>query len=326
MTTFNAVVRMVTVGVLMSIAGTIAAQQDYPNKAIRFITPYAPGGATTPLTHLFGQKLKESWGQPVIVDNRPGAGTILGTEILAKSPPDGYTIMLASGNLVLVPLLFPAPYDAIKDLAPVATFARSEHVLLINPSVPANNLKEFIAYAKSKPGQLNYASPGAGGSQHLAHELLNIMADVKTQHIPYKGAGPAMIDLIGGQVELMFSNPTNAIAYVKSGKLKAMAITGKTRSSALPQIPTFTEAGLSGLDEVGTWYGIIVPAATPKVIIDKLSTEIYKYMAMPDLKEKLVSQDLDPFFSTPEQFAALLKADLARFTRIIKTANIKMEN
>jgi tripartite-type tricarboxylate transporter receptor subunit TctC len=321
-----AATRTLIAGVLIAIARPVAAQQTYPSRPIRFIVPYAPGGTTTPLARLVGQKLTESWGQPVIVENRPGGGTMVGTEALVKSPPDGYTIMLAGGSLTLVPLLFSAPYDPIKDLVPVATFARGEFVLVTSPSVPANNLKELIAYAKSRPGQLNYATTGAGGSQHLAHELLNLVAEIKTQHIPYKGASPALTDLLGGQVQMYFSTTLTAIPLINSNRIRAMAITGESRSPALPQVPTFTESGLSGLEKVGTWYGVIAPAGTPKAIIDRMATEIGKYMAMPDFKEKLVVQGMDPVFSTPDQFAALLKADLARFTKIIKATNIKFEN
>ncbi len=322
----TAVTRIVITGLLLALAGSAAAQQSYPDKPIRFITPYAPGGTTTPLARLVGQKLTESWGQPVIVDNRPGAGTMIGVDAVAKAPPDGYTILLAGGNLVLVPLLLKAPYDPIKDLAPVATFARSEFVLVVNSKLPVNDTKELIAYAKARPGELNYATPGAGGSQHVAHELLNSVAGIKTQHIPYKGAGPALTDLLGGQVQMYFSTTLTAIPHIKSGRLKAMGITGKTRSSALPEVPTFGELGLSGLDEIGTWYGVMMPAGTPRDIVDRMSTEIGKYSVMPDFKTNLANQGMIGFYSNAAQHAALLKADLERFNRIIKAANIKLEN
>jgi len=245
---------------------------------------------------------------------------------LAKSLPDGYTIMLAGSGHVLVPLLLKAPYDPIRDFAPVAPVDRFEYVLLLNLSVPGNNLKEFIDYAKTKPGQLNYATPGAGGSQHLAHELLNLLAGIKTQHIPYKGAGPALTDLLGGQVQLHFSNASPAIAHIRSGRLKALAITGEKRLPALPEVPTFIETGLPGLAKMGGWNGVLAPAGTPKPIVDKLSAEIAKFLALPDVQEKLVSQGLEAFTCTPEQFAALLKEGLATNADIIKRANIKFEN
>ena len=323
---FSTAVKQIAItGLLLAVATSVAAQQAYPNKPIRFITPYAAGGTTTPLARLVGQKLTESWGQPVVVENRPGAGTMIGVDAVAKSPPDGYTILLAGGNLVLVPLLMKAPYDPIKDLAPVATFARSEFVLVVNSKLPVNDLKDLIAYAKARPGELNYATPGAGGSQHVAHELLNSIAGIKTQHIPYKGAGPALTDLLGGQVQMYFSTTLTAIPHVKSGRLKAMGITGKSRSAALPDVPTFGELGLSGLDEIGTWYGVMMAAGTPKEIIDRMSTEIGKYSVMPDFKENLANQGMIGFYSNAGQLAALLKADLERFNRIIKAANITLE-
>jgi len=322
---FNALARVVTIGVLIATTGPAAAQQAYPSKPIRFITPYAPGGTTTPLARLVGQKLTESWGQPVVVENRPGAGTMIGTDAVAKAPPDGYTILLAGGAIALVPLLLKAPYDPIKDLAPIATFCRGEFVLVVNSKLPANDFKEFVAYAKARPGELNYATPGAGGSQHVAHELLNSIAGIKTQHVPYKGAGPALTDLLGGQVQMFFSTTLTAIPHIKSGRLKAMGITGNSRSLALPEVPTFSELGLSGLGEVGTWYGVMAPAGTPKEIIDRMSAEIGKYSAMPDFKENLANQGMTGFYSNAAQHAALLQTDLVRFNRIIKEANIKME-
>ncbi len=321
-----AAARILTLGALMALAGSAAAEQAYPNKPIRFISPFAPGGSTDLLARLVGQKLTESWGQQVIVDNRPGGNTVIGSEVLVKSPPDGYTIMVVTSGHAIHPSLIPyLPYDTVKDFAAVATVSSTEFVLVLHPSVPANNLQEFIALAKSKPGQLNYASSGSGGGPHLAAELFSIMAGVKLQHVPYKGGGPALSDLLGGQVQALMSTPIAAINHIKSGRLKAIAISGETRLSALPQMPTFTEAGLPGL-EVRNWYGILAPAGTPKEIIEKLSTELARILAMPDFKEKLDSLGMDPFISTPGQFAALIKADMIKYAKIIKTANIKLEN
>jgi len=324
MNAFDTWTRMVMVAVLMGLAGTAAAQQDYPNKLIRFITPYPPGGATTPMAHFLGQKMTESWGQPVVVDNRPGGNTIIGTDALAKSPPDGHTIMLASSSHVLVPLLMKVPYDPIKDFAPVASFTKITYVLVINPAIPANDLREFIAYAKARPGQLNYGTPGAGGSQHLAHELLNQTAEIKTQHVPYKGSTQLFTDLIGGRVQMFLATSNTSIPQIKAGRVRAIAVASDARLPVLPQVPTFAEAGLPGFD-VGTWYGILAPAGTPKTIIDKMSIEIGKYMAMPDFKELLASQGMTPFYSNAEQLAALFTADRARYMNIIKAGDIKFE-
>ncbi len=326
MKSFNAVMRMVAVGVLMTIAGAAIAQQAYPSKPIRFIVPYTPGGTTSILARLVGHRLTESWGQPVIVDNRPGGNTIIGSEALVKSAADGYTMLLAASTLVVLPHLYKnLPYDPIKDFAPVATVASSELVLVLHPSLPVNNLREFIAFAKSRPGELNHASAGSGGSPHLAGELFNIMAGVQIQHIPYKGSGPLVTDLLGGQVQLAFAVPFAVISHIKSGQLKAIAVSGESRLPALPQVPTFTEGGLPGFN-VTNWYGVLMPAGTPNEIINKVAAELARFVAMPDTKEKLVSQGVAPFISTPDQFAALLKAELAKFAKIIKTANIKIEN
>jgi tripartite-type tricarboxylate transporter receptor subunit TctC len=321
----NPVARMLILGMLMVPVGSAVAQQAYPNKPIRFLVPYASGGSPGILTHLIALKLAERLGQAVIVDFRPGGNTTIGADALAKSPPDGYTIMTIATTHVIVPNLVPTPYDAIKDFAPVATLATTEYILVSHPSLAANNLKELIALAKSKPGQLTYASSAAGSTTHLAAELFDMMTGVKMLHVPYKGAGPAITDLLGGHVHLFFASPISVVPLIKSGQLKALAITGDTRLPALPQVPSFTEAGLPGLD-VKTWLGVLAPAGTPEAIIDRLSSEFAKILVMPDVKETLTSQGLDPFISTPDQFAALMKADMAKFGKVIKTANIRIED
>jgi tripartite-type tricarboxylate transporter receptor subunit TctC len=311
--------------VLLAFAGAAAAQQAYPTRPIRLIVPYAPAGPTDVLARLIGHKLGQSWGQPVIIDNRPGGNTIIGTEALAKSAPDGYTIMMMAIAHTIIPNLLPTPYDPINSFAPVATVASGEIVLVLHPSVPANNLQELIALAKAKPGQLNYASASTGGPLHLAAELFNLMTGVKTQHIPYKGAGPALTDVINGQVQMLFSPADIALPQIRSGKLKALAISGKARSPALPQVPTFAESGLPGFT-IKNWFGVLSAAGTPPPIIDKLSSEIARILALPDIREKLAAQGMDPFISSPDQFAALIEADMALYGKIIKTANIKVEN
>ena len=301
------------------------AQAPYPTKPIRFISPFAPGGSTSAMARLVGQKLTESWGQQVIVDNRPGGNTIIGTDALAKAAPDGYTIILTTNTHVINPSLIPKlPYDPIKDFAPVGTVYSSEFVLVINASVPAGNLQELIALAKAKPGQLNYATTGAGGSSHLANELLNLLTGIKTQHIPYKGAGPALVDLIGGQVQMFINNPLTVIPHIRSGRLKGLAVTGEARVPALPQVPTFTEAGVSGLD-VNPWFCVLAPAGTPKAIIAKLSIEIARIVALPEVQDYLAKQGMNPFSSTPVQLAALMKTDMAKWAKVITATNIKLD-
>jgi tripartite-type tricarboxylate transporter receptor subunit TctC len=319
-----AALRGIAFAVLMAMAGSAAAQQPYPNKPIRFIVPYPPGGTTNVLARLVGEKLTESWGQPVIVDNRGGASTLIGSEALTRSAPDGYTILLAGSSHVLIPQLIPMPFDPIKDFAPVATISSTEVILVLHPSLPASTLREFVALAKAGSGKLNYASAGNGSSIHLAAELFDIMTGVRMQHIPYKGSGPAVADLIGGQVQLAFQNPINVVPHIKSGKLKAIAISGTRRLAALPQLPTFAESGLPDFNATN-WFGILAPAGTAKEIIDRLSSEVGRILVLPDISDKLTSQGQEPFISTPAELAALLKADMVRYAKIIKTANIKLD-
>jgi tripartite-type tricarboxylate transporter receptor subunit TctC len=308
-------------------AASAFAQQDYPTKPIRLIVPYAPGGATTILARLAGEKLTERWGQQILVDNRPGGNAIIGSEAMVRSAPDGYTVLMMTSAHVIRPLLTPnLPFDTIRDFAPVATLASSELIMALHPSVPAANLLEFISLAKSRPGQLNYATVGSGGSTHLASEYLNILAGLKTESVPYKGTAPALTDLIGGQVHFFLSPPTDSLVpFIKAGKLRAIAVGGSNRKPALPNVPTFAEAGMPNY-QMSLWYGIQAPAATPRRIIDKLSGEFGKVMATAEMKDRLLIAELDPMISTPEQFAAMIQAETEKYARIIRTANIKLEN
>ena len=322
----TAMARVLAAFVLTTLFGSAVAQQSYPTRPIRLVAPFAPGGGTDLVARMIAQKLMESFGQTVIVDNRPGGNTMIGTDVVAKSQPDGYTLELVASTHVLVPLFFKAPYDPINDFAAVATVARSEFVLLVHPSLPAANLKDLIAYARSKPGQLNYATPAAGGMNHLVHEMLNLLTDTKMRHVPYKGTGPAITALLGGEVQLHFSTSGPTVPYINAGRLKGLGVTGQTRLAALSQVPTFIEAGLPGIATLGSFYGIVGPAGTPRLVIDKLSAAMTKHLAQPDFQEKLLSQALVPYSSTPEQFAVLLKDRLALHAEIIKKANIKLEN
>jgi tripartite-type tricarboxylate transporter receptor subunit TctC len=306
------------------LAASAMAQHAYPNKTVRVIVPYPPGGSVDPLARLVVQKLSDSMGQQFVVDNRAGGNTIIGSDALAKSKPDGYTLMVASSTFVLSALLFPTPFDIAKDFAPVASLAGTEVLLLLHPEVPANDMRGLIALAKAKPGQLNYAT-NYGSTIHLAGELLKIMAGIDMQIVNYKGGGPAFTDLMSGQVQLSIQPIISSVSLVNSGKLKAIAVSGEARFPGLPQVPTFTEAGLPGFD-VKSWFGLFAPAGTPKEIVGTLSAEIERNLARPDFREKLQSLGMDPLSSTPEQFSALMKADTARFAKIIKTANIKVEN
>ena len=315
---------MLTV-LLFAIPHGKALAQTYPNGPIRFIVPYAAGGSTTNVARLVGQKLNDAWGQPVVIDNRPGGNTIIGTEAVMKAGPNGYTILLGTSSHVLIPLLTPAPFDPIRDFAPVAIIGVTETILLVNPNVRATTLQEFIALAKAQPGRINYATGGSGSATHLASELFNGMAGVSTRHIPYKGAAPALIDLIGGQVEMSFAIPSSGIQHVQGGRLRALAVTGEKRLAALPNVPTFAQAGLPGF-EMNQWYGVLAPAGTPRDVITKLNTEIAKIVAMPDVRERLVAQGMEPYSVSPEQLGATMNRESTKFARIIRDASIKIEN
>ena len=320
------VARTLPFALLMAVGSPGIAQQAYPNKAIRFIVPYPPGGSTDPMARLAAGKLAERWGQQVVVDNRPGAGTVIGTDAVAKAPADGYTILLASTALLTSPSLFPnLPFDTLRDFTGVATIGKSRFVLVLSPSVPANTLQEFIALAKARPGQLNFASSGVGANTHLSAELFNGMLGTKMHHIPYKGSGVLITDLISGRVELSFQVPITVMTHITGGKLKAIAITGDNRAPALPDVPTFSEAGLPGFRVEG-WFGIVAPAATPKDAINRISSEMAVILAMPDTREYLIKQGSEAFVSTPDQVTALMKADVAKYAKIIKDANIRLEH
>ena len=320
----TAVARIATAVLLTTLAGLVAAQDTYPSKPIRIVSPYPAGGSTSVMARLVAQPLIEAWGQQVIVDNRGGGNTLIGSEHVAKSAPDGYTLMLVTTTHVIIPQLISTPFDAMKDFAPVATVSGTENILAIHPSVPANNLKEFISLAKAKPGQLNYGTSGSGSVTHLAIELFRIMSGTDMQAIPYKGSGPALTDFLGGQIQVYLNAAVNFIPHIKSGKVRALAVSGEKRLAVVPELPTFTEAGLPGYN-VKSWFAILAPAGTPKPIIDKLSREIARALTTPDFKERLAAQGSEPFINTPEQFGELMKADMAKYAKVIKAANIKLD-
>lgn len=308
----------------MLLALPAAAQQSYPTRPVRMIVPFPPGGSVDPLARLVAERMSEGLSQRFIVDNRAGGNTIIGTDAVAKSKPDGYTVMVMSRTFVISSLLYPAPYDIIKDFAPVGSLTRSEWLLLVHPSLPVNNLRELIALAKARPGQLNYAT-NFGSALHLAGELLKSKAKIHMQIINYKGGGPAFADLVGGHVELSLQPIVSAIPYLKAGRLRAIAITGDKRLPALPQVATFAESGLPGFLS-NSWFGMLAPVSTPRATVSVLSAEIGRVLALPDFRDKLGALGMEPFASTPDQFAALIKADRTMFADIIKTAKIKVEH
>jgi tripartite-type tricarboxylate transporter receptor subunit TctC len=310
---------------LFSYAGNGLAQ-NYPTKPIRIIVPYTPGGTTDMLARLVGQKMTESWGQQVIVDNRPGASGIIGAELTVKSAPDGYTLLLAtSTTLCTAPNLYSkVSYNSLKDFAPVTLLVRGPNYLVVHPSVPAKSVKELIALAKSKPGQLRFASSGNGTSQHLCGELFKSMAGVDLVHIPYKGSAPALTDLLSGQVSLMFENMPTILPHVQAGKVRGLALTDSKRWPSLPDVPTIAESGLPGF-EIAGFYGIVAPAGTPKVIIAKLDKELSRIITLPDIRERMMKSGFEPSPSTPEAFTELIKQYDIKNSKIIKEAGIKVE-
>jgi tripartite-type tricarboxylate transporter receptor subunit TctC len=310
----------------ISVAATaVAAQGAYPARPVRFVVPYPPGGSTDPIARLIGVHLGAIWGQQVVVENRPGGDTIIGTGIVAKAPPDGHTILYAATTHVIIPLLHKnLPFDSMRDFMPVATIARNEKLLVTHPAVPANTLAELIAHAKANPGKLNFAMTANGSANHLANEMLNIMAGIRTLQVPYKGAGPALTDLMGGHVQLLFALPISVIQHIKAGSLRGIAISGDARLPALPRIPTFTEAGLLKF-EVSTWQGILAPARVSPAIAGKISRDVAQILATRDVQDKLTGQGAAPFVTTPEQFASLMKAEAARYAKVIEAANIRLD-
>ena len=299
---------------------------QYPSRPIRFIVPFAAGGGTDFVTRLFSQKLGESWSQQVVVDNRPGAAAIIGSDIVAKSTPDGYTLLMGTSSHNVNPSLYrKLPYDTVRDFAPVTLIAQVPTVMSVHPSLAVGNVKDLVAMAKAKPGQLSYASFGFGGSSHLAGELLKATAGVNIVHVPYKGAGDAMSNLLAGQVQIMFSSPASVVPMFKAGKLKGLAVTGTKRPAAAPEIPTFAESGLPAV-EVSEWYGVLVPAGTPQPVIAKLNAEIIRILRTPEVSERMASaQFADAVGSTPAQFSEFINTEIARWKKVITEANIRIE-
>ena len=310
--------------VFLSASGPLAAQ-SYPVKPIRFIVPFAPGGTTDIIARLLGNKLTEEFGQQVLVDNRGGAGSMIGTEMAAKSPADGYTIILNNIGLAINETLYPKrPYEALKDLAPVSLVGITPNVFVVHPSLPVKSIREFVAFAKARPGQLTYASGGIGSSSHLAGELFQILSATRVVHVPYKGAGPGLIDVASGQVDFMINSMPAVMSHVKSGRLRALAVSSAKRSQAAPELPTIAESGVVPGYDYSTWYGLLVPAGTPKPVVARLNGALQKALSSGDLREKLGQQGVETESSTPEKFSAIISADISKWRKIIRDANIQI--
>lgn len=303
-----------------------AAAQSYPAKAIRYVVPFPAGGPLDIVARALGQELNRSWGQPVIIDNRPGAGGNIGAELVARSPADGYTILMGavSTHAINVTLYGKLPYDPLRDFAPVTLITSVPNVLVVHPAVPARNVRELIALAKSRPGQLNFASGSTGSAGHLAGELFKTTAGVDMTHIPYKGAAPAVVDLLAGHVSLMFDNLASALPNIKAQRVRALAVTTLRRSPFLPQLPTISESGLKGFD-IGTWFGIFAPAGTPPEIVERLNAEITRILGTPAMKERLAGLGAEPQPDTPAQFAAYVKSEMTKYAAIIRQSGAKVE-
>jgi tripartite-type tricarboxylate transporter receptor subunit TctC len=301
------------------------AAAEYPSKFVRFVVPYAPGGSSDVLARVIGQKLGEAFGQTFVVDNRPGAGSMIGTDVAAKATPDGYTLILSDMPHTINPSIYAkAPYDPIRDFAPVTVIGVSPMFLFAGASFKAHSVKELIALAKADPGKISIASGGTGATTHLAAELLQAHAGIKLTHVPYKGAGPALADVAGGQIPVTFTSMATAAPFVKSGRLQILGVTSAKRLAAFPEVPTFAESGLPDL-VFEHWWGIMAPAGTPRAIVDKLNAAVVRALAAPDVRERFAALAVEPRTTTPDQFRALLVSDAARWAKVVKAAGIKVE-
>jgi tripartite-type tricarboxylate transporter receptor subunit TctC len=308
----------------MLIATATAFAQQYPAKPVRFVVPYAAGGATDLIARVIGERLSVHLGQPFVIDNRPGAATLLGAQLVAKAEPDGYTLLMATSTTLAInaSLYKNLPYDPVKDFAPISLAIQHPFVLLVDPKLPAHNVKELVALARSKPGQLAYASGGSGSFPHLAMAMFQAMTGIDAIHVPYKGSAPALTDLMGGQIAMMFDN--TALTYVKSGKIRALAVTTKDRLSVMPDVPTLQEAGVAGY-ELAAWQGVIAPAGTPRPVVDKLNANIVQLLHEPETIARLTGDGGQIITSTPDQFAGYIRSEIGRFAKIVKESGAKVE-
>ena len=312
-------------GSLVLSAGLEASAQTYPNRTIRMIVAYPAGGPNDIVGRAIAQKLNAQFGQPVVVENRGGAGGTIGTGSVAKATPDGYTLLMGAGAMTIAPSIYPKlPYDVTKDLAPISLAAMSSFVLVLHPAVPARNVEELIDLARRKPGMLSFASSGLGAPPHLAAELFKTRTNTKMTHVPYKGATPALIDLMGGHVDLYFGGISGAVPHIESGKLRALAVTSKSRSRVLPNLATLDESGVKGFD-ISTWWGLLAPAGTPADIIKVLHAATVKAVEAPDVQQRLLAVGAEPRSSTPQQFEQHMKDEIQNFAQIVKTSGAKFE-
>ena len=318
-------IRLWAVATIAALCALQASAQEFPARAIRIVVPSSPGGGTDILARQIATRLTERWGQQVVVDNRPGAGPMIGLELVAKAPPDGYTLVVTATPLAINTVLFKkVPYDPVRDFAPVTQIAAMPNLLVSHPSLPARTVAQVITLAKARPGDLTYSYSGIGTGPHLTMELFNYMTGVKIEHVPYKGTNPAMIDTISGHVQLLMSTLLPPLPHLKPGRLRAIAVTGATRVSSLPEVPTIAEGGVKGYEVVG-WYGMAAPANTPRAVVNKLQAEVASILKAPETREKLAAEGAEPVGSTPDEFGAFVRAEIDKWSKVVKAANIPLQ-
>jgi tripartite-type tricarboxylate transporter receptor subunit TctC len=309
----------IAAAILLAAAASLAQAQAWPSRPIKLVAPFSPGGFTDVVARILAQKLGESLGQPVIIENKPGAGSTIGTDYVAKSKPDGYTFAIVSTTHVSSPWLYKSiPYDAIKDFTPVMKLVEGPYVMIANPGVPAKSVAELLALAKAQPGKINFASSGNGSAQHLVGAMFASMAGIKLNHVPYKGSGQAMQDIVGGQVQLGFVGMPNALPYIPSGRLRALAVTTRARAHDLPDVPTMDEAGIKGYDAT-IWLGMLAPAGLPHDILARMNSEVIKALASPETRKLIQAAGVEVSTSSPEEFASLLRSELDKWGKVVKS-------
>jgi tripartite-type tricarboxylate transporter receptor subunit TctC len=321
---FNVALRAACAALLAAAAaGTLA--QGYPGKPVRVVVPSSAGGGTDIVARIIAPRLSERLGQQIVIDNRPGAGTMIGIEVAAKSPPDGYTLLVAPSTLALNPAVYKkVPYDALRDFAPITQIVGSTSIIVVHPSIPVKTVKELIAFARARPGQMNYASAGSGTYPHMTMELFNSTAGVKMVHIPYKGTAPAMIDMLAGHISVMAATVLTGMPQIRAGRLRPLGITSLARSAAAPEIPTVAESGLPGFESV-QWYGALVPAQTPKEIVARLHGEMTRVLQMPEVRERFLADGTDPVGNTPDEFGRYIRDETVKWAKVAREAGIKQE-
>ena len=308
-----------------SVAQAAASAAGYPSRPVRLMVPFAPGGTNDVLARIVGEKLSERLGQPFVVDNRAGANSVVGSEIVARASPDGHTVLIVSAGFAVNPSLRRTlPYDTERDFAPIGLVGGGPYLMVVHPAVPAKTVQEFIAWVKSRPGQVNYASVGAGSPPHLAAELLRITAGIDMQHIPYKGGSAVLPDLMAGRVSMFFGSISTLQPHVQAGKLRAIAVTTAQRAAAMPELPTFIESGLAGY-EVNGWYGLLGPGKTPRAIVNRLNLELRHVLALPETQARFAANGMEPAAGTAEAFAALIRSEIAKWAKVVRAAGIKPE-